>query len=149
MGAALIDFVIIWIIPAVIGVGLGIIAGWVIGLIVGLLALLAGWMYPSIMMWKTDGRTLGKRATSIRVVQESGLPFDAGNAFLREFVVKGLVVSIANGATSGLAGLVNVLWPLWDAQNRAVHDFIVKTRVVRDHPAAGATSRPESIVSSA
>ncbi|MDJ0770829.1 MAG: RDD family protein [Ilumatobacter sp.] len=149
VGAGLIDFVIVWVIPVLIGVGVGLAAGWVPGLIVGGVALLAGWLYPSIMMWKTDGRTVGKRAANIRVVQESGQPFDAGTAFLREFVIKGLVVSIANGPTSGLAGLINVLWPLWDDQNRAVHDMIVKTPVVVDQRAPVPTAQRESIVTSA
>ncbi len=27
--------------------------------------------------------------------------------------------------------VVNYLWPLWDDQNRCLHDMIVKTHVVR------------------
>ena len=132
VGAALLDFLIIWILPALLGLAAGLAAGWPAGLAVGIPALLIGWMYPSIMMWKTDGLTVGKRATGIRVVQESGAPFDFGSAFLREFVIKGIAVNVANSASGGIAGLVNVLWPLWDDENRAVHDMIVKTRVVQD-----------------
>jgi hypothetical protein len=33
--------------------------------------------------------------------------------------------------TIGIAQLVDVLWPLWDEENRALHDFIVNTRTVR------------------
>ena len=86
------------------------------------------------MIWKTDGRTVGKLATGIRVVRESGQSFDAGAAILREFVLKGVAVWLANSVTGGLAGLINVLWPLWDNENRAIHDMIASTRVVRDAP---------------
>jgi len=30
-----------------------------------------------------------------------------------------------------LVELVDGLWPLWDAQNRAIHDMLAATRVVR------------------
>ena len=28
--------------------------------------------------------------------------------------------------------LADVLWPLWDDENRALHDFVVNSRVVQD-----------------
>ena len=40
--------------------------------------------------------------------------------------------SPAPGSTAGLATLADVLWPLWDEENRALHDLIVDTRVIRD-----------------
>lgn len=30
-----------------------------------------------------------------------------------------------------LGTLVNYLWPLWDKENRALHDMVASTRVVR------------------
>jgi uncharacterized RDD family membrane protein YckC len=132
VGAALIDFLIAWVLPILFAVGVGLTLGPIVGIIVGFIGLLCGWAYPSIMTWKTDGRTVGKRVAGIRVVRESGEPFDAGTAFLREFAVKGIAVSIANSATAGGAGLLNALWPLWDDQNRAIHDMLVATRVVKD-----------------
>jgi uncharacterized RDD family membrane protein YckC len=46
--------------------------------------------------------------------------------------VKALLFGIASSLTGGLAFFADVLWPLWDEENRALHDFIVDTRVVRD-----------------
>ena len=47
---------------------------------------------------------------------------------LREVVVKWLLFDAVLGAvTFGLAPLLDVLWPLWDEENRALHDFIVGT----------------------
>jgi uncharacterized RDD family membrane protein YckC len=53
-----------------------------------------------------------------------------GFAMLREVAVKTLLFGIASSLTFGLASLLDVLWPLWDEENRALHDLIVDTRVV-------------------
>jgi len=69
----------------------------------------------------------------IRVVRADGRPTDFWWSALRESVLKTLVFGgLASGATFGLAWLADVLWPLWDDQNRALHDIIVDSRVVRD-----------------
>jgi uncharacterized RDD family membrane protein YckC len=47
-------------------------------------------------------------------------------------VVKALLVGFISSFTFGLAWLLDILWPLWDEENRALHDFVVNTRVVRD-----------------
>jgi hypothetical protein len=46
--------------------------------------------------------------------------------------VKALLFGIAGSLTGGLANLADVLWPLWDEENRALHDMIVDTRVIKD-----------------
>jgi uncharacterized RDD family membrane protein YckC len=45
--------------------------------------------------------------------------------------VKALLFGIASSLTFGLASLLDVLWPLWDEENRALHDLIVDTRVIK------------------
>ena len=55
-----------------------------------------------------------------------------GYAMLREVAVKALLFGILSSLTAGLASLLDVLWPLWDDENRALHDFIVDSRVVQD-----------------
>ena len=52
-----------------------------------------------------------------------------GFAVLREVVIKGLLFGIVGSITGGIAPLLDVLWPLWDEENRALHDFVVDTRV--------------------
>jgi hypothetical protein len=37
---------------------------------------------------------------------------------------------VANSVTFGLASLLDVLWPLWDEENRALHDYVSQTRTV-------------------
>jgi uncharacterized RDD family membrane protein YckC len=69
--------------------------------------------------------------TGIRVIRASGEPMDFPFAFLREVLVKWLLFNaIAGSITFGLAWLVDCLWPLWDEENRALHDYVVNTRTV-------------------
>ena len=83
------------------------------------------------MMARTNGQTLGRMVVGIRVVRAKGQPMTFGWAMLREVAVKALLFGIASSLTFGLASLLDVLWPLWDEENRALHDFIVDTRVIR------------------
>ncbi|HWT91490.1 MAG TPA: RDD family protein [Solirubrobacteraceae bacterium] len=88
-------------------------------------------VYAPALMARTNGQTLGKKAAGTRVVRTSGQPTDFWWSALREVVIKGLVVGFASSVTGGLAYLADVLWPLPDGQNRALHDFVVDSRVVR------------------
>ena len=36
---------------------------------------------------------------------------------------------VAGAAVGGLAFLLDSLWPLWDRENRALHDMLALTRV--------------------
>jgi len=89
-------------------------------------------LYAPTMMARTNGKTLGRMATGIRVVRTSGESITFGFAMLREVVVKTILFGIAGAMTGGIAQLVDYLWPLWDEENRCLHDFIVQTRVVKD-----------------
>ena len=87
-----------------------------------------------------NGQTLGKQGAGIAVLRNDGKPMDYSTAALRDIVCKGgpsLVGSalIAAGSALGLifllVPLVDYLWPLWDIENRALHDHVAKTHVVR------------------
>jgi uncharacterized RDD family membrane protein YckC len=88
---------------------------------------------PLLMMRKGEhnGQTLGKQMLGIRVVRNNGQTMGFGWAALREVVVKGLAVGIASSIIPLLPWLLDVLWPLWDDQNRALHDYAVQTHVIR------------------
>ena len=109
----------------------------VVSLIVGLLLsfvaiAIVALLYAPLMMARTNGKTLGRMAMGIRVVRANGHPMTFGWAMLREVAVKALLFGVAGSFTFGLANLADVLWPLWDEENRALHDFVVDTRTVRD-----------------
>lgn len=84
----------------------------------------------ALMLVRWNGQTLGKRMVGLRVVRESGEPMNFVTAVRREVLGKTLLVAAAALITVGIGALLNYLWPLWDAQNRAGHDFLAKTRVV-------------------
>ena len=88
-------------------------------------------VYAVLLSARTNGRTLGRMACGIRVARVDGAPMDFKRAFLREAVLKwGLFYGIG-ALTLGILTLIDVLWPLWDEQNRALHDLLARTRVVR------------------
>jgi uncharacterized RDD family membrane protein YckC len=105
----------------------------VVGLMLSFLAIaIVALLYAPLMMARTNGKTLGRMALGIRVVRANGQPMTFGWAMLREVAVKALLFGFAGSITAGLANLADVLWPLWDDENRALHDFIVDTRTVVD-----------------
>ena len=87
--------------------------------------------YSPLFMGAWAGQTPGKKMFGVRVVSELGHPIGFGTALLRELVGKTILVSWIGSIAFGLAWFLNYLWPLWDDQSRAGHDFIAKTRVVK------------------
>ena len=108
-----------------------------VSLIVGVLlailcAAVVALLYAPALMARTNGKTLGRMATGIRVIRADGRPITFGFAMVREVAVKTLLVGIASSVTGGIAWLPDILWPLWDEENRALHDFLVNTRTIKD-----------------
>src|SRR5215216_2467398 len=109
------------------------VAALIVGLMLSFLAIaIVALLYAPLMMAQTNGKTLGRMAMGIRVVRANGQRMTFGWAMLREVAVKWLLFGLAGSLTAGLANLADVLWPLWDDENRALHDFLVDTRTVRD-----------------
>jgi uncharacterized RDD family membrane protein YckC len=144
VGAAVIDGLIVTVVASIImiplGVGLfstdgtedGSFFALILGfLVAGAVIALVALAYAPVMMGKTNGKTIGRMATGIRVVRADGQAMTIGFAALREVAVKTLLIgTVAGSFTFGLATLLDVLWPLWDDENRALHDFVVNTRTV-------------------
>ena len=80
------------------------------------------------------GQTPGKQIVGIRVIKDNGEPSGWGYTFLREFVIKLLLVGFLSDATFGIARLVDYLWPLWDRAEKmqTLHDKLLGTIVVRN-----------------
>ena len=105
----------------------------IVGLLFWVLCVtIIAFLYAPILMARTNGKTLGRMAMNIRVVRTSGEPVTFWFAMLREVVVKSIFFGFVGAVTFGLAPLLDSLWPLWDEENRALHDYIVSTRVVKD-----------------
>lgn len=141
VGAQLLDGLVVTVaigVMVVPGVLLLIADQTVIGIV--LLGLAAfGWLavyvfYGGYLMQRDgerNGQTLGKQWVRIRVVRDTGQPYDLGSGLLREFVVKQLLFVWVGSAFGGIPWLVDSLWPLWEDENRALHDLIVKSHVVK------------------
>lgn len=90
-----------------------------------------GLLYAPITMALWHGATPGKRLFRIRVVREDGRDLGFGWSFVREPLIKGVLIGAVGGSVFFVVPLVNYLWPLWDRECRAGHDMLAKTRVVR------------------
>jgi len=77
-----------------------------------------------------NGQTWGKQVVGIRVVRDDGQAMTFWPAVVREVVVKGLAVGIASSIIPFVAWFLDYFWPLWDDENRALHDMVVSTHVV-------------------
>jgi uncharacterized RDD family membrane protein YckC len=145
VAAALVDWLIVGI-PAIVlfvllvGTTIGLIgdadsSAWaVIGASLLWLVLVLALLYAPTLMARQgpgNGQTLGKQMVGIRVVRDGGEPMGFGWAALRELVVKGLLLGFASSIIPLIPWLLDVLWPLWDDENRALHDMVVSTHVVR------------------
>jgi uncharacterized RDD family membrane protein YckC len=140
LAATLIDWLVL-LVPVVIltiivvAIAAGSDTGAVVTGILGFLAyLVVALIYAPLLMAREgehNGQTWGKQALGIRVVRDSAEAMGFGWAALREIAVKGLAVGIASSIIPIIPWFLNYFWPLWDDQNRALHDMIVSTHVVQ------------------
>ncbi len=148
VGATLLDLVVVGVpallITGLLGVGVagasatdsdaGVVAT-IAGVIVSALVFFViALIYAPLTMMRSgahNGQTFGKQVAGIRVIRTSGEPMDFLWSALREVAIKNFGVGLASSVTLGIAYFVNFLWPLWDDENRALHDMAAATRVVR------------------
>jgi uncharacterized RDD family membrane protein YckC len=100
-------------------------------------------LYPIVLLTRAgfhNGQTLGTQASRIRVVRNDGKPVDLVTVLIREGVGKAIIPAILFESSAGLrplaalAGiyiLLDYLWPLWERENRALHDLLASTHVIR------------------
>lgn len=81
-----------------------------------------------------NGQTPGKQIVGIRAVNADGRPLGWGMTFVREFVIKGLVVGLISWITVYIFWLVNYLFPLFDRDRQALHDKMISTLVIVNPP---------------
>ena len=140
VAATLLDWLILFIPVAILIVLVVFVAlnstggGIVTGILSGLVYLVAVLFYAPVLMAREgehNGQTLGKQIVGIRVVRDSGEHVDMWFAFIREFVVKGLLFGFVGSFFFSIPTLLDYLWPLWDDENRCLHDMVVSTHVLR------------------
>jgi uncharacterized RDD family membrane protein YckC len=99
-----------------------------------LLFTVVGWIFvPALVMARKgehNGQTWGKQAVGITVIKENGGDWSFGDAFVREWVVKWLLFGFVGGFFF-FTPFVDLLWPLWDERDQALHDKLVSSYVVK------------------
>jgi uncharacterized RDD family membrane protein YckC len=121
VGAFLLDNVLV-------GLALGLIFDWTdnraVNIVTDLVALL--WAVYNAYLGGANGQSYGKRAVNIRLARlADGQPVGAGYGLLRWFLDWLLIVLCL------VPGLLNFLWPLWDAKCQTWCDKIASSVVVR------------------
>jgi uncharacterized RDD family membrane protein YckC len=109
-----------------------IVAGWindvlgVLVFIVGAIAILGYSIWNFYVTQGATGQTIGKEKQGIKLVKdETGRPVGGGMAFVRYLIIGALSVP-----TCGLYFLLDILWPLWDADRKRLTDKMLKMSVV-------------------
>jgi uncharacterized RDD family membrane protein YckC len=130
--AYLIDVAIVialYLVVLIVGLILGAITR-PLGVVVWILGYVAVFAY-SVWNWGylqgTTGQSIGKRQQGIRLIkEETFLSVGFGMA-----VVRYLVASVISTITCGIYGVLDLLWPLWDARRQRLTDKILKMNVVQ------------------
>jgi len=121
-GATLIDG---FLVALPVGIALTTIAGEDVHVdVLRMITWLTAAVYATLMLAYRHGQTLGKQATRVRVLTEGGAPVSLGRAAGRELVKAVFGITL-------ILYVIDVLWPLWHPENRALHDLVAGTRVVR------------------
>ena len=115
---------------AVSGGGAVEIVAWSLAVVVYLAGIA---FYAPVLMARDgarNGQTWGKQIVGIRVVRDKGGEVDFGFAFVREALIKWLLFGVIGGFFF-IPPILDWLWPLWDDENRALHDMLASSHVVR------------------
>lgn len=96
------------------------------GLVVSVACVFGAILYRVVLEGGPRGQTVGKTAMKIKVQDAtSGDPIGYGRALVRWFVA-GILWAVLY-----LPGLLDVLFPLWDARRQTLHDKAANSVVVR------------------
>jgi uncharacterized RDD family membrane protein YckC len=80
--------------------------------------------YATVMLGSARGQTVGMMAVGVRARTDEGLAsLGTARALSRSLVQLALAYTV-------VGGLLDDLWPLWDAKNQTLHDKAVRSVVV-------------------
>jgi uncharacterized RDD family membrane protein YckC len=115
--ATLIDIILLGVVGGIIGTAAGHAVEYGVGFVLGL-AYTAG-------LLATRGQTVGMMALRTKCVNESSGQLISPGASVGRYLLAELL-----GLTV-IGGILDILWPLWDANNQTIHDKAVKSLVVK------------------
>ena len=100
-------------------------------LVLFLVTLGIGWLIWALVILGR-GQSPAKQILNMRTVDaDTGQVPSYGMMFVRDFLCKGLLMSIITSITFGL-GLILYFWLTWDDKNQELWDKMVNTVVVED-----------------
>jgi uncharacterized RDD family membrane protein YckC len=106
-----------------------------LAIVVWLLVVFVIWLvYGPVLMAREgehNGQTWGKQLVRIRAVRDNGEEWTFATAALREVALKNVAVWVASFMFMGIPWFLNFFWPLWDDENRALHDMAASSHVVQ------------------
>ena len=88
-------------------------------------------LYPPALMARAgarNGQTLGKQWLGIRCARDNGKPYGFASACVRE-AIKSVLFGVV-GSPFMIPWVLDLLWPLWDRENRTLHDMLAQSHVV-------------------
>jgi uncharacterized RDD family membrane protein YckC len=104
---------------------------YIVELLLFLVTLGIGWLIWTLIILGR-GQTPAKQVLNMRIVDMNTGQVDSyGKMFVREFLLKGVAMSIIISVTFGL-GLILYFWLTWDDKNQELWDKILSTVVVED-----------------
>ena len=108
--------------------------------------LLPLWLY---WMWFTarDGQSPAKSLLAMYVIHESGQPITPRRMWVRELLIKRLVLGLIGYAISLLGPIINAGWILMNPDRQCIHDRMVGTLVVvrREAPQLAVSRRQQDL----
>jgi uncharacterized RDD family membrane protein YckC len=117
VGATIIDYLIVGVVSALIGVAAGRVTEYTLGFVIS--------MVYTVALLVRGGQTLGMMAVGTRCVKDgTGDTLTVGPAVGRYLLAYVLEITV-------IGGLLDVLWMLWDSKNQTIHDKAVGSLVVR------------------
>jgi uncharacterized RDD family membrane protein YckC len=129
-----------WLIDFGIFLGIAVV-GWILAIVFGAVADALGalvlvvayvgsfgfFIWNNVITQGRTGQTIGKKMQGIKLVRTAnGQPIGPGMALVR-YIVASLLASF----TCGVYGLLDYLWPLWDAKKQRITDKIFNFDVVK------------------
>ena len=140
--AALVLDHVVLLLAGVGAVAAGVEAGHTVAALVltALLAPVAALAYFTLAHGSRSGRSVGERVCGIAVRCAPGRSPAARRATYGQAFGRALLLYVFAGLAFWGVGLLNFLWPLWDARKQAWHDKLTGTIVVRA-PAHGLERR--------
>lgn len=102
---------------------------WLLEGVLVLVTLVVGWLIWLAFTAQTS-QTPAKRMLGVYVLDSvTGAPASSGKIWVREVLVKWLLVSVAN-AVIGVAWFIDSLWVFFDKDRQTLHDKVASTVVV-------------------